>query len=958
VRRAVVMLILVLAGMSFGLISPVLQQHLTTAPTDQKLPVHIVLKEQFDKELLNSLVDGMPKVQRRVEVARILKEFSAEQQAGVLGYLATTDAENVQSLWVVNAVYCEATPAVIQHLSERFEVSYVNYDRVYCPDLPEPEQQREGTEEVAWGVEKINAPAVWTLGYKGQGIVCGHIDTGCKYDHPDLADHLWTDPNYPHHGWNFENNNDDPMDQHGHGTHTSGTVAGDGTGGTQTGVAPEAQIMICRVKNGVDSAGQSQLWAAVQFCVSPPLSPTHGADLYTMSMGWAISWGPDQSTWRTLANNVNAAGLSQIVAAGNERGSYFPPTACRCPGNVPPPWWNPENTGTGALSGIVSIGATDASDVIAYFSSPGPVTWSSVAPFNDYPYTPGLTRPDVSAPGVTIKSCSYTGGYTEMDGTSMATPHVAGTVCLMLSKNPDLMPDEVDSILEVTAVDLGGAGKDNDFGAGRIDALAAVNYVSTPTGPVLKLISTQVIDSTGNNNGAMDPGETAKLLATLRNTGGAACNTVSGKFRSYDSRLTVTDSMGSWGNIAPGASATNAANPFTLHADAAIPPGTTFTCSLFVSGDSAAKYSNKMQAKLVVGMQPGQIIWGPKPCPNMPSNPGIYGVTYNTADNLIYCVYFGNSSIYKYSSDSMLTQQGTITAPQDSCADIDYTANASGFWLVCNPQKIMYRISTSGSVIHQFSLTEAYPIGVTEYESTHTLYLSDRRLSPSSPQMIYLADTLGYPGGSFTHPLTGPYGTRCLALDGRASINSPSLLNVWAWYNASGGLVDSCGMYEIDRVGHTVLNGYVFPTKTWDVRGIEYDPRDGSYWLTIWQGGASNNMIVKVAGFNYGKVGVEEPTPRLPGAADRIVVLAQPNPFTGRTNLSVQLPAAGSIALRVYDNSGRVVRTLVSGAAVTARAQFAWDGRNDDGQAVAPGIYFYRVQSASTQAWGKVILSH
>jgi hypothetical protein len=146
------MLVLLLAGMSFGLVSPSLQEHLNTAPVEQKLPVHIVLKEQFDQALLNSLVDGMPKVQRRVEVARILTEFSAEQQAGVLGYLATTDAENVQSFWVVNAVYCEATPAVIQHLSARPEVSHVNYDRVYCPDLPEPEQQPGGTEEVAWGV--------------------------------------------------------------------------------------------------------------------------------------------------------------------------------------------------------------------------------------------------------------------------------------------------------------------------------------------------------------------------------------------------------------------------------------------------------------------------------------------------------------------------------------------------------------------------------------------------------------------------------------------------------------------------------------------------------------------------------------------------------------------------------------------------------------------------------------
>ncbi|MBN2465962.1 S8 family serine peptidase, partial [candidate division WOR-3 bacterium] len=784
-RKVVGILVLVLAGMGFGLISPSLQEHLTRAQAGQRLPVHMVLREQFDRDLLSSLVDGMPKPQRRAEVARILKEFSADEQAGVLEYLATTDAENAQSFWIINAVYCEATPAVVQQLSERSEVSYVDYDRVYCPDLPEPEPSPSaGTDEIAWGVEKINAPAVWALGYTGQNVVCGHIDTGCNYDHPDLADHLWTDANYPHHGWDFENNDNDPMDNHGHGTHTAGTVAGDGTGGTQTGVAPDAQIMICRVQNAVDTAGQRQMWDAVQFIVSPPLSPTHGAELYTMSMGWQISWGPDQGTWRTLSNNVNAAGVTQIVAAGNER-YLSPPNSCRCPGNVPPPWWNPENTGTGALSGIVSIGATDANDTIADFSSRGPCTWSSVAPFNDYAYPPGLTRPDVSAPGVNIKSCSYTGsGYTNMDGTSMATPHVAGTVCLMLSKNPELMPDEVDSILELTAVDKGPTGKDNDFGAGRIDALAAVNYVTFSGGPSLKVNSYQIVDSTGNNNGVLDPGETAKLLVTLRNNGGAASNNTTGRFHSYDARLTAPDSLGYWGNITSGGSGTNNSNPFILHADASIQPGTEVTCSLFVTGDSAVLYSKRLQLVLTVGVPPGGIIWGPKPAPDMPSPAGISGVTYNTADNLIYCTYFGNANIYKYSSDSMLTSQGTIPAPQDSCLDIDYSTYGDAFWLVCNPQKTMYRLSRTGSVVHQFSLSFAnYPYGATEYEDAHFLYISDRRSTPSQPQLIYVRDTLGnYAQGAITHPLTGTYGTRCLALDDRGSTNPPTLLNVWAWY--------------------------------------------------------------------------------------------------------------------------------------------------------------------------------
>jgi serine protease AprX len=594
-------LTLSLVGTSFGFISQTLQEHLTKVQAGQRLPVQIVLKEQFDKDLLNSLVEGMPRPQRRVEVARILREFSDEQQAGVLHYLATVDARNVRSLWVVNAVYCEATPAVIRALAARPEVNYVNYDKAYCPDLPEPEEPCAGSEEIAWGVDRIDAPAVWASGYRGQGIICGHIDTGCNYNHPDLADHLWTDPNYPHHGWNFGEDNSDPMDSFGHGTWTAGTVAGDGTGGTQTGVAPEAQIMICRIWSNDDSVFQSQIWSAMQFVVSPPLSPAHGADLYTTSLGMWLSINPNQATWRTAVDNVNAAGLSQVAAAGNNRGRFSPPYACVCPGNVPPPWWNPQNTGAGALSGVVSVGATTELDTIASFSSPGPVTWSGIQPFDDYAYPPGLTKPDVSAPGVSVKSCWYDGGYYTGGGTSGAAPHVAGTVCLMLSKNPDLTPKDVDSILENTAVDFGPAGKDTDFGAGRIDALAAVNYVTPPRGPALYLTSFQIVDSTGNNNGILDPGETAKLLVTLRNGGGSSCNNTTGEFRSCDGQLTVTDSSGGWGNIASGDSATNAANPFALHADTSIQPGTMFTCSLFVSGDSALLYTNRMQVTLVVG---------------------------------------------------------------------------------------------------------------------------------------------------------------------------------------------------------------------------------------------------------------------------------------------------------------------------------------------------------------------
>ncbi len=604
----------VLFATGLALVSPELDEQLSTARADRLIPVDIVLDEQFDAGLLAELVEGMPKRQKQAEVARILREFNAGSQADLLDYLAAREAEgsvrDVTSLWLVNMVYCEATPAVIRAVERRAEVDYVDNDLKYSPGLLPAVARSDATdfggEEITYGVDRINAPAVWALGYTGQGVVVGDIDTGCNYNHHDLADHMWTDANYPHHGWDFLDDDDDPMDTSGHGTHTCGTVASDGTAGTQCGVAPDAMIMSCRVRTVADTLGENQIWQAMEFVVSPPLSPTNGGDVITMSLGYLQSWDPRRATWRTGCNNVGAAGVAMIVAAGNER-YLSPPNSCRCPGDVPPPWWNPENTGTGTLSNVISIGATDQNDQYASFSSRGPVQWANVSGFNDYAYPPGLSKPDVSAPGVDTKSCHYSNntGYQEMSGTSMATPHTAGTVALMLSKNPNLSPAVIDSILEMTAVDLGPTGKDNDYGAGRIDALAAVNYVTGSGGPSLVMQGHAVVDPPpgGNNNGRVDPGETAELEMTLRNTGGANATSVAGTLVSGDGRLVVSDANGSWGDIPTGGSAVNTADRFEVQADGGITPGTSIPCTLHVTADSA-DYENTFVFSLTIGQPP------------------------------------------------------------------------------------------------------------------------------------------------------------------------------------------------------------------------------------------------------------------------------------------------------------------------------------------------------------------
>jgi len=162
-----------------------------------------------------------------------------------------------------------------------------------------------------------------------------------------------------------------------------------------------------------------------------------------------------------------------------------PPNNIYTPGDCPLPHLHEDQlVNTGGLSCVISVGAVNYDNTIAPFSSEGPSQWTDVTQYNDYPYTAGSTteigliRPDICAPGVQIKSLDYntTDGYTLMDGTSMATPLVAGTIALMLSKNHELTPAQIDEILERTAVKL-TEHKSNDFGSGLLDALAAVNAV-------------------------------------------------------------------------------------------------------------------------------------------------------------------------------------------------------------------------------------------------------------------------------------------------------------------------------------------------------------------------------------------------------------------------------------------------------------------------------------------------
>ncbi|MEE4178557.1 MAG: S8 family serine peptidase [Bacteroides sp.] len=509
------------------MITPSLQETISEKSAEEFISVNIRLTAQYDEALLlensrqqRNLSD------RRAYVVNTLKAFALQEQAGLISLLRELEAQgkvkDIMPLWIGNLVNCQMLPEVIDVLALRKDLARLDYNKMQqvldteILEEPIPEiksDQLKSGKSIVWSVDLINAPEVWAEGYTGEEVIVAVIDSGVNYNHLDLAGHMWASIAYPYHGYNFLNNSNNPMDDNGHGTHCAGTVAGNGTAGTQTGVAPSATIMALKVLDAGGSGTEAGVWAAIQF------SAEHGARVMSLSLGWKHAWGPDRSMWRTTMNNALAAGVIASVAAGNEGESYSdtPPSQVRTPGDIPPPWTHPNQTATGGNSAVVSVGSTTNTDAISSFSSRGPVTWQNIAPFNDYLYNPGtgLIRPDVVAPGSSITSLTYNNnsGYTNKSGTSMATPAVAGLMALMISKNPGITPEQISEILETTALPF-SLGKSNTFGSGRIDAFAAVE--ETPYMGI-RYVSHEINENEGNDNSLVNPGENISLTLVMEN---------------------------------------------------------------------------------------------------------------------------------------------------------------------------------------------------------------------------------------------------------------------------------------------------------------------------------------------------------------------------------------------------------------------------------------------------------
>jgi subtilisin family serine protease len=428
----------------------------------------VLLKEQAD---LSQAARLATKAARGQFVYQALTAAANRSQPPVIAALQQMGAA-YRPYWIVNAIWVRGDMTVIAALAARQDVTHIYANPYVELDALDVQPISEGLPEgIQLNIDLVGAPDIWALGFTGQGVVVGGADTGYQWDHPALINQYrgW-DGSAADHDYNWYDATATPslvpVDPYGHGTHTMGIMVGDDGGTNQIGMAPGARWIGCRNMDNNGIGSPETYIACYQWFIAPTRvdgvgkpRPDLAPDVINNSWSCLESEGcTDPNVLLLAVQNVRAAGILTSHSAGNSG-----------------PNCSTVNAPAGIYAESFTVGATTSTDTLASFSSRGPVTVDGS----------NRPKPDISAPGVNIYSSYKLSSYTILSGTSMASPHVAGLVALLISADPSLrgQVETLETAIEqsakqISSTECSSTGVPNNlYGWGRIQALEAYQYL-------------------------------------------------------------------------------------------------------------------------------------------------------------------------------------------------------------------------------------------------------------------------------------------------------------------------------------------------------------------------------------------------------------------------------------------------------------------------------------------------
>ena len=489
IRFQIIIFLITIFNSVSGQISGKIDQKLALVPHEQTVDIVILLKEQADISKAKFLKGKKAKARY---VHQQLMQTAELSQRNVVEYL-TSNSIPFQSFYLVNMIEAKVNNDQLIALAQREEIKYLMENgNLYQEEFIRAPEIAVGTQRMPlWNLDSIGVPLVWSKGIKGQNVVIGGQDTGYAWEIATIKSKYrgWNGVTANHnYNWHDAIHSENtmtspgnpcgydaasPCDDDNHGTHTMGTMVGDfDDGGREIGMAPHSKWIGCRnMEQGYGTL--TSYTECFQWFLAPYALGQNSSQGVPDSMPHVInnSWscppieGCNAANWeviRLAIENLKNAGCVVVVSAGNSGSS--------CSTVSSPP----------AIFGeSYSVGATGSNNQIANFSSRGHVTVDGS----------NRIKPDISAPGVGVRSCLKDSTFASYSGTSMAGPHVAGLVALMISANPALEGevDKIQEIINFTAKHKtttqscnnvpGSAIPNNTFGYGIIDAAAAVDMV-------------------------------------------------------------------------------------------------------------------------------------------------------------------------------------------------------------------------------------------------------------------------------------------------------------------------------------------------------------------------------------------------------------------------------------------------------------------------------------------------
>lgn len=921
--------------------SDLMQKMMEAQASGETVRAYVVLDDQVDILALNQqlTVSKASLQERAYTVITQLQAKAQGTQQQVLDFLNSRANEEVaqfESYWIVNMVWVDASPGVLMDLSLLPSVGFMEFDfpiENYPTEAGPPAVRSPGAAEP--GLRAINADKVWNEGFTGSNRIVMHVDSGIDPDHPALKSR-WLGNRVPSsQAWFGAEPLPNPCSGSDHGTHTMGTITGlDPATADTIGVAFGAEWIAAGT---IGCSGSTT--GAYQWALNPDGDPQTIIDMPDVVNGsWAFSnsaGGCTGEPWVSMLNALEAAGVAVVFSAGNSGPGVQTITG---PKNI--------NTNLVNVFSVGNMNGNDPGGPISNLSSRGPSGCGGTGSL--------LIKPEVSAPGTSVRSSVLNNGYAVISGTSMAAPHASGAVVLLKQAYPTMTGHDIlltlynkttESSADLASADPpepGNSGEDNNYGTGVVDVYKAFQSLHNDDDPENAEGLTAQSDFQTTSS--------VQLAWTDPSTYVDGSPLISGSIDIYRDGIFVD-------SVALGTES---------YMDTALVDGQ-FYEYFIIARDDVDSLSTAIYASAYAGGA-GE----PMPATG-------FVVSRSTSDTLELSWNsptrnidgtpmddFGGVRLYE---DEQLVATFTRTAADTGITDGDQyfpPAGSHRYYIVAIDDEIPVNESEPSEIGYSFLLPEFVDQFVSagapnaDVWISTTVDITDGGVNPPSPDFSLTLDA---------HP-DGPETITSFPVDLRSYTDSMLVFSYWYQPEGDGNRPESSDSLILEfrnSLGQWIsIRAYPgqaeFP---FEHEVIHLDSVDAGSGATFYHlhfqfryrclsGPATTAPLRDVWFVDDVFLGNENNIPTGIDGPGVAAVPARfelhqnyPNPFNPSTTIRYDVTKKTRVVMKIYNMLGQEVRTLVNGVQPAGQLSVVWDGKNQAGQFVSSGIYVYRIEAGN-----------